>query len=130
MALDMSWMDDVTRELQIRMLVLPTKMQLVFRRMLGSAMSEGETRRMQELGAKVGLTEKETLQAMANYPIPVGSLDVTPSAARMRILTLLFVLIVLVFALTLITSTPSGGGPTTTYVPGSLYGSISPRDFR
>jgi hypothetical protein len=126
---DMSWMDHVSRELGMHILVLPMKMQLLFRRMLGGAMSQSERRRMEELGAKVGLTKKETLEVIASYPAPVGSLDLTPSAARIRILMLLVVLIVLVLAFTLIAGTPTGAGPTTTYVPGTRYASISPRDF-
>jgi hypothetical protein len=131
MTCNMSWMGYVTRTLGIYMSVLPTKMQLLSRRMLRGAMSQSEKRRMEELGAKVGLTKEETLQAIANYPNPGSLLNVTASRPRIGILALLvmLILIVLAYTITMMVTGPAGAGPTTTYVPGTRYASVSPRDF-
>jgi hypothetical protein len=132
MTRNMSWMGRVTRELETRKQVLPTKMRVLFRRMLVRDMSQSGKMRMEELGAKVGLTKKETLQAIANYPTPSGLLDVTASRPRIGLLTLLLVLVMVAVAcvMMIITGAPTSAGPTTTYVPGTRYASISPQDFR
>jgi hypothetical protein len=97
-------------------------------------MSQSEKRRMEELGVKVGLTKKETLQAIANYPYPTpsGLLDVTASRSRTGLFTLLLALVMVAVACVIMIATgaPTSAGPTTTYVPGTRYASISPQDFR
>jgi len=125
-------MGRVTREFETRKLVIPAEMRVLFQRMLVRDVSQSEKRHMEELGAKVGLTKKETMQAIANYPNPSGLLDMTASRPRIGLLTLLLVLVMVAVAyvITMITSAPASAGPTTTYVPGTRYATISPQDFR
>jgi len=122
-------MGHMTRELELRRLVLPTEMHVLIRRLLVRTMTQSEKRHMEEPGAKVGLTKRETWQVVANYPTPSGLLDVSASRVRIGFLALLLMLVMVAVAY-VITSALTSAGPTTTYVPGTRYASVSPRDFR
>lgn len=88
-----------------------------------------KTRQLQELGAQVGLSESEVGSATrsAHYKSAIGRF-----CTRMLFLIVLSfaVFYVLVYALEIPLTNLQPIPSNSTYIPGTRYGSLSPKDFR